>query len=91
MPSVFALCQNYPNPFNPETVIGYQLPASGHVLLIVYNVLGNEVTRLVDEWKEAGTHTARFSASNVQAASGVYFYTLRMAGRQLSQKMLLVK
>jgi hypothetical protein len=79
-PEAFALEQNFPNPFNPTTTIYYQLPADSHVSIIIYDLLGREVRRLVDETKEAGYHEERFSASGI--ASGVYFY--RMTAEPLS-------
>ena len=91
IPDKFNLYQNYPNPFNPETVIGYQLPNSGHVSLIVYDVLGNEVAELVNEIEGAGYHTSKFSTSNKPITSGVYFYTIRANGLQQTRKMLVLK
>jgi len=74
LPAVFALDQNYPNPFNPTTEINFALPTAGHVSLTIYNVLGQEVERLVDEHMDAGNHTVTWEASNY--SSGVYFYRL---------------
>ncbi len=74
LPTVFALDQNYPNPFNPSTEISFALPNAGRVSLTIYNVLGQEVERLVDEQMEAGNHTVTWEASNY--SSGVYFYRL---------------
>ena len=74
LPEVFALDQNYPNPFNPTTEISFALPNAGRVSLTIYNVLGQEVERLVDEHMEAGNHTVTWEASNY--SSGVYFYRL---------------
>ena len=85
----FHLIQNYPNPFNPKTNISYSLPVSGDVSLIIYNLLGEEVTRLVDGHMPAGTYTTTWNASN--AASGIYFYRLSSGGRTVTKKMLLLK
>ena len=74
------LNQNYPNPFNPSTVISYQLPVSGDVILKVYDVLGNEVATLVNEEKLAGNFTVRFNTANLP--SGVYFYQLLVSALQ---------
>jgi hypothetical protein len=79
-PKVFALEQNFPNPFNPTTTIYYQLPTDSRVSIVVYDLLGREVKRLVDEVKEAGYHDQRFDASGI--ASGVYFY--RMTAESLT-------
>jgi photosystem II stability/assembly factor-like uncharacterized protein len=94
--STFYLEQNYPNPFNPSTVISYQLPVSSNVTLKVYDILGNEITTLVDEYKPAGRYEVEFNAISHSGgvrnlASGVYFYKLR-AGEYIStRKMILIK
>ncbi len=85
LPVAVALFQNYPNPFNPSTTIGYQLPVSGHVRLAVFDLLGREVAVLVNERKEAGTHTVTFEAAGL--ASGVYFYRLTTPGRVETRRM----
>ncbi len=76
IPASFALFQNYPNPFNPNTVISWQLAVSSFVSLKVYDLLGREVTTLVNEFKQAGTYNSQFSTRNFQLSSGVYFYRL---------------
>ena len=76
VPMTYALNQNYPNPFNPTTVISYQLPAAGMVRLVVYDILGREVSVLVDESKEAGVHKLKFDASGL--ASGVYLCRMQV-------------
>jgi hypothetical protein len=73
-PTVYKLDQNFPNPFNPSTTIYYQLPVDSKVTVIVYDILGREVHKLVDEPKEAGYHSLRFDAN--QNASGAYFYRM---------------
>jgi len=79
LPSTFELYQNYPNPFNPNTVISYQLPVSSDVTLKIYDVLGNEIATLVDEYKPAGRYEVEFNtASSIKnLASGIYFYQLK--------------
>jgi photosystem II stability/assembly factor-like uncharacterized protein len=90
LPEVFALRQNFPNPFNPVTQISYALPKSGHVLLRVYDVLGHEVSTLVDRAEQAGDHVAPFDASRL--ASGVYLYSLEVDQRAVGlRKALLLR
>jgi len=74
IPKIFELCQNYPNPFNPETNIEYTVPCNSDVLLKVYDLLGREVTTLVDKRQNAGTYKTNFNARN--KASGIYFYRI---------------
>ena len=84
---VFNLSQNYPNPFNPSTTIKFELPKASNVNLTVYDVLGREVSVLVDGTKGAGTYETKFDGSGL--ASGVYFYRLQ-AGSFVSTKRLLL-
>jgi hypothetical protein len=88
-PSAYRLEQNYPNPFNPSTRIAYALPSRSHVRLAVYNVLGQEVETLVDEFKEAGRYEATFDATGL--SSGVYFYSLSAGQYADTKKLLLVR
>ncbi|MCU0343001.1 MAG: polysaccharide deacetylase family protein [Ignavibacterium sp.] len=75
----FKLYQNYPNPFNPSTTIIWQSPVAGWQTLKVYDILGNEVVTLVNEYKSAGTYEAEFNLANQSIqASGVYFYKLQV-------------
>ena len=93
LPTDFALGQNYPNPFNPSTVIPYQLPASGHVRLDVFNVLGQRLATLVDAERSAGAHTAQWDgtdASGRAVGAGVYIYRLSSGGMMESRRMVLV-
>lgn len=85
----FKLEQNFPNPFNPTTTISYNLPKSGLVNLVIYDVLGKEIKRLVSEYKQAGSYKINFDASAL--ASGVYFYSLRANDFVSTKKMLLLK
>ena len=77
VPTEFSLWQNYPNPFNPGTTINYELPHSSIVRLSVCDLLGREVSVLVNERKDAGVHEVKFDGSNL--ASGVYFYRLSVS------------
>lgn len=88
-PAKFELAQNFPNPFNPNTSISFTIPQSGNVKLSVYNLLGQEITTLVNEYKEAGTHNIEFNAINLN--SGVYLYKLESNGLTLTKKMTLLK
>ena len=85
----FELAQNYPNPFNPTTTIQFQLPQTGWVKLTLYNILGQEIKTLVNEVKEAGTHTVNFDASELN--SGVYIYRIESGSYTQTQKMTLIK
>jgi photosystem II stability/assembly factor-like uncharacterized protein len=89
LPKTFALLQNYPNPFNPTTIISYQLPVSGKVLLKVYDILGKEVKTLIDENQDAGIHEVVFNGSNM--SSGVYFYRLQAGNYKSVKKLMLIK
>ena len=85
----YSLAQNYPNPFNPATVISYQLATAGKVTLKIFDVLGKEVTTLVNEEKSAGSYSVKFNAVNLP--SGVYFYCLKSGGFVETKKLLLLK
>ncbi|MDX9856539.1 MAG: T9SS type A sorting domain-containing protein [candidate division Zixibacteria bacterium] len=89
LPTSYGLAQNYPNPFNPSTIIEFSLPSAGPVSLLVYNVLGQEVSALVNRHMEAGVHSVTFDASGFP--SGVYFYRLSHEGGSLTKKMTFVK
>jgi len=87
--------QNFPNPFNPSTDIRYALPTQSHVQLTIFNILGQEVGKLIDEVEDAGNYQKRWTPS---VASGIYFY--RLDARSVSdpnrsfnklKKMLLVR
>ena len=93
IPKAFQLLQNYPNPFNPSTKISWQSPVNGHQTLKVYDVLGNEVATLVDEYKPAGNHEFEFNttSSTKHPASGVYFYQLKAGEFIQTKKMLFLK
>ena len=96
LPTKLALLQNYPNPFNPTTNIKYSIPASlnpskGETLtqLKIYDILGREVIRLVNETKQPGEYEVEFNASNL--ASGVYLYRLDVGNQHITKKIMLLK
>jgi parallel beta-helix repeat protein len=89
VPSIFNLQQNYPNPFNPTTTIRFGLPQPEHVILTIHNILGQEVDRLVDGFREAGYHEVKFDASDF--TTGVYFCKIQTNEFTAVNKMLLVK
>jgi hypothetical protein len=90
LPGKFNVSQNYPNPFNPTTKINYDLPADAKVSLVIYDISGREVSKLVDnEQQTAGYHTSEFNAGNL--ASGVYFYSLLTNSTKLTKQMILIK
>jgi hypothetical protein len=93
IPAQFALSQNYPNPFNPSTIINYTLPAGTNVKLKIYDILGNEVTTLVNSFQNAGAHSISFSTqlAHKQLASGIYFYQLQAGSFVTTKKMMLLK
>jgi hypothetical protein len=90
----FSLAQNTPNPFNPETAISYALPEPGHVRLVVYNALGQEVRVLVDDRMGSGAHSVVWDGRDGrgrQAASGIYLYRMVAPGFQEIRRMVLIK
>ncbi|CUU04987.1 Por secretion system C-terminal sorting domain-containing protein, partial [Candidatus Thermokryptus mobilis] len=89
MPSSFKLYQNYPNPFNPNTTIEFEIPERASVKLVVYDILGREVEKLVDKELEPGRYKVNFEGSEL--SSGVYFYRLEAGKFADVKKMLLVK
>jgi len=89
IPGEYFLSQNYPNPFNPTTTIQYSIPQRNNVTLKVYDIIGNEVAKLVDEEKNVGVYTLNFNTS--QLASGVYFYRLQAGSFVETKKMILLK
>ncbi len=91
IPKDFTLEQNYPNPFNPETVISYKLPTAEYVSLKVYDVLGNEAAILVNEYKQAGHYSYRFSTSRYGLSSGIYFFRITAGNFSETKKMILIK
>ena len=98
-PNGFALSQNFPNPFNPSTTIEYTIPVSSFVTLKVYDILGNEVANLVNEYKNEGSYKVNFSTSGGATSgvdiynlpSGIYFYRLQAGSLMDTKKMILLK
>jgi len=85
----FELNQNYPNPFNPATTIRFSIPDQQFVSLKIFNILGQQVSTLVNEVKNAGVYQVNFDASKL--SSGVYFYTIEAGSNITTKKMMLVK
>lgn len=89
LPEIYALEQNYPNPFNPSTKIGYRIPEAGDVTLKVYDILGKEISTLVDEFQTAGKYSVEFHGSNLPG--GIYICRLTSGNYTKSIKMMLIK
>ncbi len=94
-PQGFQLLQNYPNPFNPATTIEYRIDQPGHVSLVIYNVTGQRVRTLVDEWQPAGHYRVTwdgFSDRQVfSVPAGVYFYELKRGDRVARKRLILLR
>ena len=94
IPSVYSLSQNYPNPFNPVTKMNYALPKRSRVIISVYNVLGQEVTTLLNKEQDYGYNTVTWNGTDrigKQVASGVYFARLTTKNFSQTKKMLMLK
>jgi uncharacterized protein (TIGR02145 family) len=95
LPSEFSISQNFPNPFNPSTAISYQLLAFSCVTLKIYDLLGREVTTLVNEYQQPGKYEVKFDTRHFERSreisSGVYFYRMQAGGSILTKKMILMK
>lgn len=103
LPQIFSLEQNYPNPFNPSTTIKYTIPniimggvEGSRVILIIYDLLGNEIATLVNENKPAGNYEVTFDATNLPAgrqglSSGTFFYKLQAGSFVETKKMMMIK
>jgi hypothetical protein len=85
----FKLHDSYPNPFNPSTTVSYDIPTPSVVILKVFNILGQEVATLVDEFQSAGTKTVRFDATGF--ASGMYLFRLQADRYVETRKTILTK
>ncbi len=94
LPKTFALHQNYPNPFNPVTLIKYDLPKDCHVKIMIFNVLGQKVRSLVDDYQEAGFKAIHWNGVNDagnQVATGTYIYMIKAADFNKTKRMTLIK
>ena len=94
LPKTYQLSQNYPNPFNPETNINFEIPMKSHVSIKVYNILGREITTLIDKELSAGKYNVTWDGrtSNKQKlSSGVYFYKIKSGNYTETHKMILLK
>lgn len=89
LPTTLSLKQNYPNPFNPSTTIGFDLPRSSRVQLLVFDALGRQVAQLSDQIYAAGSHSVVWNASAFN--SGLYFYRLTVDGQTITRPMTLIK
>jgi len=91
IPEKFSLKQNFPNPFNPSTIISWESPVSGLQTITIYDILGNEVAIIVNEYKSAGAYNVEFTIDNLKLGSGIYFYQLRVKDFVETKKMILIK
>lgn len=92
VPASYELEQNYPNPFNPVTNINYQIKTTGDVKLIVYNILGEEKSTLVNDRQQPGSYQVTFDAGDNNLSSGIYIYSLFINNRLIdTKKMSLIK
>jgi len=94
LPTEWALTQNYPNPFNPETIISYHVPQPSHVIIEVFNLLGQRLQKLVDDKKEVGIYQVTWDGrdeSGNSVGSGIYIYKMQTDGFVAIKKMALVR
>ena len=94
VPKSYALVQNYPNPFNPETEIRFQLPQANHVVIKIFNTLGQEIRTLVNGQYAVGYHSVRWDSKDNHGnlvPSGIYFYQLQAGGFSQAKKMILLR
>lgn len=89
IPVSYSLSQNYPNPFNPSTKINFSLPEQTSVKIIISDILGREVTTLINDNLNAGSYSVEFNANEIP--SGIYFYTIITDNFKQSRKMMLLK
>lgn len=91
IPAIYSLSQNYPNPFNPSTIIKYSVAEAGQVELRLYNILGQEVITLVNDFMKAGQHEVYFNAAALNLSSGVYLYRIKSGSFVQTKKLVLIK
>jgi flagellar hook assembly protein FlgD len=94
LPAAYELKQNFPNPFNPSTTILYALPRQSHVVLTIYDILGREVVRLLDETQEPGSKSVMWNGRNAagsSVSSGAYFYMLEAASDESAERFAQVR
>ena len=89
LPSEYQLSQNYPNPFNPETTIDFRIDADSHINISIFDINGNLIQELVNEWKASGSHQVKFSGHSIP--SGIYFYKMTTKGFTDIRKMTLIQ
>jgi hypothetical protein len=89
IPKSYNLSQNFPNPFNPSTVINYQIPHTSKITIKLYDIIGNEVSTIVDGNKAAGSYSVTYNALNL--ASGIYIYELKSNEFVSRKKMMFIK
>jgi hypothetical protein len=87
----YSLSNNYPNPFNPSTTFEFNIPKSSYVSLMIYDITGKEITALINDFIEAGTHKIIFDAAKYNLASGIYFYKLQSDNFTQTKSMMLLK
>ena len=88
-PTVYSLNQNYPNPFNPSTVVQYAIPEATNVKIEIFNITGEKVATLVDEFKSEGYYEISFDASGLP--TGMYLYRISAGAFVSTKKMILMK
>ncbi|MGK9369147.1 T9SS type A sorting domain-containing protein [Melioribacter sp. Ez-97] len=91
IPRGFELYQNYPNPFNPTTIIKFNLESGGYVKLIVFDILGREITKLAEGYYAPGSYKFNFDSDGFNLPSGIYFYRLTYNNYSVAKKMILTR
>ena len=94
LPTNVELYQNYPNPFNPTTKIDYYIPKASFVSLIIYDLMGREIKKLIEQEQFSGKHSVIWNGTNEEnskVSSSIYFYKMETAENKIIRKMLLLK